>query len=89
MNGFGLIAYSIFETAVMLLALLGLYTLYVGMRFRKSAGSILDLSAFWFNFIVGFMWMWAERSKEIVAAMPFFAKDLSETLGVKEDDGHT
>lgn len=65
--------------------LLGLYLLYVGKRCKKSAGSSLDQTAFWFNFIA-FMWMWAERIKEIIAAMPFFEKDLSETLGIKPDD---
>lgn len=66
--------------------IIGYYTLYIGKRMKKSAGSILDLTAFWFNFLA-FMWMWAERVNEIVEAMPFFKKDLSETLGVKEDDG--
>lgn len=66
--------------------LLGYYLLYVGMRFKKSAGSTLDQTAFWFNWLA-FIWMWAERVKEIVEAMPFFKQDLSETLGVKEDDG--
>lgn len=66
--------------------LIGYYTLYVGKRMKKSAGSKLDQTAFWFNFL-GFMWMWAERIEEIVEAMPFFKKDLSETLGVKADDG--
>ena len=66
--------------------LIGMYTLYVGMRMKKSAGSKLDLTAFWFNFLA-FMWMWAERIEEIIEAMPFFKQDLSETLGVKVDDG--
>lgn len=67
-------------------ALLGYYLIYVGMRFKKSAKSTADHSAFWFNWLA-FVWMWAERSKEIVAALPFFTRDLSETLGVKPDDG--
>jgi len=66
--------------------LIGYYTLYVGKRMKKSAGSKLDLTAFWFNFLA-FMWMWAERIEEIIEAMPFFKRDLSETLGVKPDDG--
>lgn len=68
--------------------MLGYYLLYVGLRFKKSAGVDADATAFWFNWIA-FVWMWAERSKEIVAAMPFFGKDLSETLGVRPDDGRT
>ena len=84
----GLILSTIFEVALVGFALIGAYTLYVGMRMKKSAGSSLDLSAFWFNFLA-FMWMWAERTEEIVQAMPFFKRDLSETLGVKEDDGNT
>ena len=66
--------------------LLGYYLLYTGLRFKKSAGASVDITAFWFNWLA-FIWMWAERSKEIVAALPFFAQDLSETLGVKPDDG--
>jgi len=68
--------------------LIGYYVLYVGMRCKKSSGSSLDLSAFWFNFLA-FMWLWAERIDEIVKAMPFFQKDLSETLGIRPDDGRT
>ena len=78
-----------FIVAVVLVGLpmlLGYYLLYVGLRFKKSAGATVDKTAFWFNWIA-FVWMWAERAKEIVAAMPFFEKDLSETLGVKPDDG--
>lgn len=66
--------------------ILGYYWLYVGKRFKKSAGATVDQTAFWGNWLV-FTWMWAARTKEIVAAMPFFAKDLSENFGVKEDDG--
>ena len=68
---------------------LGLFLLYVGLRFRKSAheaGVELDISAFWGNWLI-WVWMWAERAKEIVLAMPFFQKDLSENMGVKQDDG--
>ena len=66
--------------------ILGYYWLYTGMRFKKSAGATVDQTAFWGNWIV-FSWMWAARAKEIVAAMPFFSKDLSENFGVKVDDG--
>lgn len=65
--------------------LLGLYLLYVGKRFKRSTPAV-DQTAFWLNWLA-FVWLWAERSIEIVAAMPFFSKDLSETFGVKEDDG--
>lgn len=63
---------------------LGLYLIYVGMRFKKSAR--VDQTAFWLNWLA-FVWLWAERSKEIAAGLPFFQKDLSETFGVKPDDG--
>lgn len=65
--------------------LLGLYLVYVGLRFKRSTPAV-DQTAFWLNWLA-FVWLWAERSIEIVAAMPFFSKDLSETFGVKEDDG--
>lgn len=68
--------------------MLGVYLLYVGKRFKKSAaeaGVKIDQTAFWGNWIV-WVWMWAERVKEIVEAMPFFQKDLSEIYGVKKDD---
>ena len=65
--------------------LLGLYLIYVGMRFKRSTPAV-DQTAFWMNWLA-FVWLCAERSIEIVAAMPFFSKDLSETFGVKDDDG--
>jgi hypothetical protein len=66
--------------------LLGYYLIYVGMRFKKSAGATVDQTAFWGNWIV-FVWSWAERAKEIVAALPFFSRDLTENFGIKPDDG--
>jgi hypothetical protein len=83
MTAIGIILLVIFVGLPMLL---GYYLLYVGSRFKKSAGTTADQTAFWLNWLV-FIWMWAERSAEIVAAMPFFAKDLSENFGVKTDDG--
>jgi len=83
---FGMTVFIAIQVIVAFFALIGLFTLYVGLRFRKSAGSKLDLTAFWFNWLA-FMWMWAERVVEIIEAMPFFKQDLSETLGVKPDDG--
>lgn len=68
---------------------LGVYVVFVGHRFTGSAseaGIKFDKSAFWGNFLA-WIWLWAERSKEIIQAMPFFKRDLSETLGVKPDDG--
>jgi len=67
-------------------ALLGYFLLYVGLRFKRSAGVTVDQTAFWTNWLV-WVWCWAERAKEIVKAMPFFSKDLSENFGVKPDDG--
>lgn len=82
----GVLVFTIVVTVLVLLMLVGAYTLYVGLRCKKSAGSKLDLTAFWFNFL-GWMWMWAERIEEIIAAHPHWEKDLSETLGYKKDDG--
>lgn len=76
----------VFTFVIAVPLIVGYFTLYVGMRCKKSAGSTLDLTAFWFNFL-GWMWMWAERIKEIVEAHPHWKKDLSETLGYKPDDG--
>lgn len=64
---------------------LGCYLIYVGRRFRESAGATVDWTAFWTNWLV-WIWLWAERKKEIVAAMPFFQKDLTETFGIRPDD---
>ena len=73
-------------TFIGLPALLGYYLLYVGLRFKKSAGATVDQTAFWTNWLV-FVWSWAERAKEIVAAMPFFSRDLTENFGIRRDDG--
>jgi len=77
------IAVSIFLFAP---ALLGYYLLYVGMRFKRSARVSVDQTAFWLNWLA-WVWLWAERSREIAKALPFFGRDLSETFGVKYDDG--
>lgn len=66
--------------------IIGYFVLYVGMRCKKSAGSKLDLTAFWFNFL-GWIWMWAERIEEIVEKHPHWKQDLSEILGYRPDDG--
>lgn len=73
---------------VVVLALLGLYVLYVGSRFKKSAGAKVDGTAFYTNWLV-FIWAWAEQSDYIVAAMPHFKKDLTETFNIRPDDGET
>lgn len=83
MMAFGFILLTIFVGLPMLL---GYYLILVGLRFKKSAGATVDRTAFWLNWFA-FVWLWAERVKEIVAAMPFFEQDLSETFGVKPDDG--
>lgn len=86
MTAIGIIVLVLFVGLPMLL---GYYVILVGKRFKKTAeqqGIKIDQTAFWFNWLA-WMWMWAERVKEIVEAMPFFKQDLSETLGVKTDDG--
>lgn len=83
MTAIGIILLVLFVGLPMLL---GYYLILVGVRFKKSAGATVDQTAFWLNWFA-FVWLWAERAKEVVAAMPFFGKDLSETFGVKPDDG--
>jgi len=83
------IGVPLFVVVVCLPWILGCFLLLVGKRFRRSAhesGVKIDLTAYWTNFLV-FVWSWAERAKEIVEKMPFFKKDLTETFGIKEDDG--
>ena len=83
MTAIGIIVLTLFVGLPMLL---GYYLIYVGMRFKKSAGVTVDQTAFWINWLV-WVWLWAERVKEIVAAMPFFEQDLTETFGIRPDDG--
>lgn len=64
--------------------ILGYYLIYVGLRFKKSTDA--DQTAFWSNWLV-FVWSWAEQSDAVVAAMPFFRKDITETFGIRKDDG--
>ena len=82
MTAIGIFVLTIFVGIPMLL---GYYLLYVGKRFRKSAGATVDVSAFWSNWIV-FVWSWAEQSKAIVEALPFFTRDLTENFGIREPD---
>ncbi len=83
------ISVPVFVIVVCIPWILGCYLIIVGKRFKKNAhesGVKIDLTAFWTNWLV-FVWHWAERVKEIVAAMPFFTKDLTETFGTRPDDG--
>ena len=69
---------------IVIFMLIGVYVIYAGSRFKKSAG--VDDSAFYTHWLV-FIWAWAEQSEYIVDAMPFFKQDLTETFGIRPDDG--
>ena len=69
-----------------LLMVWGLIDLLVMLRFRKSAK--IDNSAImgnWFNL----KWMFVTRREELAESLTWLGQDLSEVLGVKEDDGKT
>jgi len=59
---------------------------YIAHRFRRDNKSEKDQTAFLLNWIA-FKWSWVSVSDKIVEAMPFFKKDLTETFGIRPDDG--
>lgn len=66
------------------LALIGLADCYIAYRFlRKPA---IDSTA-------GFTWYWTAKwafvtqTKEMVQKLPYLGKDLTEALGIRDDDG--
>lgn len=62
----------------------GVLDLYMAHRFKKSTKS--DQTAFFLNWNA-FKWGWLHTADEIVEKLPFFKKDLSETFGIRPDDG--
>ena len=64
----------------------GIIDLYTAHRFRRDNKAKKDQTAFLLNW-VAFKWSWVSVSDKIVEAMPFFKKDLTETFGIRPDDG--
>lgn len=64
----------------------GVADLYTAYRFRKDTKAKKDQTAFFLNWFA-FKWAWVSVSDKIVEAMPFFKKDLTETFGIRPDDG--
>ena len=67
-----------------ILAFWGLIDVYMLYRFRRADN--IDKTAAvwnWFNL----KWVLVSKNKEIAEKLPFLSKDLSEVVGVKEDDG--
>ena len=80
------IAGSVVALVFVLLAVWGLIDILTMLRFRKSHK--IDKSAImgnWFNL----KWMFVTRKDELAEKLPWLGQDLSEVLGVKEDDGKT
>ena len=76
---------TVFIVILAIPALWGLADLYIAWRFLRDAENA-DKTAFFFNWIA-FKWAWTNQSKAIVEKLPFFQKDLTETFGIREDDG--
>ena len=65
----------------------GVLDLYISYRFRRDNKAKVDQTAFLLNWLA-FKWSWISTKDKIVEAMPFFKKDLTETFGIREDDGN-
>ena len=66
------------------LVVIGVLDVYAMLRFRKNNG--IDRTAIMGNWI-SLKWMLASRTDELLEKLPWLGQDLSEVLGVKEDDG--
>lgn len=64
----------------------GVADLYMAFRFRREVKTEADQTAFFLNWFA-FKWGWVNYSHKIVEALPFFKKDLTETFGIRDDDG--
>lgn len=67
----------------------GVLDIVMGYRFQRNAiaqGAKADRTAFFLNWNA-FKWGWLHNAGRIVEAMPFFKQDLSETFGIRPDDG--
>ena len=69
---------------IMFCTINGMLDLYAMNRLRKNNG--IDKTAIYGNWI-NLKWMFASRSEKLLKAFPFLGQDLSELLGLKEDDG--
>lgn len=71
--------------AVLILpALWGLGDLYCLYRFRRNPE--IDKTAA-FMIWIGLKWGFASQTRRIAEKLPFVSQDLSEMLGIKDDDG--
>jgi len=64
----------------------GVGDFYIAYRFRRDNKATCDQTAFFLNWFA-FKWSWVSVSDKIIEAMPFFKKDLTETFGIRDDDG--
>lgn len=80
------IGMTVFTLIVALPWFWGVADLYIAYRFRRDNKAEKDQTAFLLNW-VAFKWSWVSVSDRIVEAMPFFEKDLTETFGIRPDDG--
>ena len=75
---------KIFEWVIYVLAFWGAGDLYMAWRMRRKG--YIDQTAFvwnWFNL----KWALASRARIVAEKLPFLKKDLTEVIGVKQDDG--
>ena len=64
----------------------GVADLYMAWRFRREVKEEADQTAFFLNWFA-FKWSWVNYAHKIVEKLPFFQKDLTETFGIRDDDG--
>lgn len=62
----------------------GVLDIVMATRFGKNNG--VDKTAVYLNWNA-FKWGWLHNADRIVEAFPAFGKDLSETFGIRPDDG--
>jgi len=75
---------AIFVIVVAVPWIFGVIDLYILYRFRRDNGG--DQTAALLHW-VGWKWSWVSCSRQIVEALPFFKKDLTELFGIRPDDG--
>jgi hypothetical protein len=79
----GLVLFTIVVAIPWIWGMIDLYTAY---RFYRDNKSEKDKTAFLLNWLA-FKWGWTNYADVIVEKMPFFKKDLTETFGIRDDDG--
>jgi hypothetical protein len=65
---------------------LGLYTIYLAIRFTRGREGIVDQTSGPLSFLF-IMWLVVTRTEEIEKFMPFVTMDLSEMIRWRPDDG--